>query len=530
MNCYTSRFYSKLLSTPHRNLSLGQILYSEPYECIQKACLVLGVYVSDGDPEGHHFALSNTAKKFNDLIGGKLHNQVSLISPVPRIGEGRIFYGLHPRFVAIAIVGLGDECLGYNPKEQIDERKEAIRTAAGFGVRLLESVSVSKLFIETFNHAESAAEGASMASWMYQELKAVPHRKYIKKLIMYDSCDFLGWKIGLHKAAAQNLARLLQETPGNNLTPSTFAQTTIETLSKYGISVNVRMQNWAKLRNLNAFLAVAKGSCEPPVFLEILYEGCEPNIQPIVLIGKGVTFDSGGLCLQTCKRMRHGRGDMAGAAAVIATFRAIAALQLPLNVRGLIPLCANIPGASAFKPGDTVKAHNGRTILIEDTDCEGLLMHADALSYSREYCPKFVLDVGTLTPDMVGAMSTAACGVWSNNESLYEMMRIASIHTGDRIIRFPLWDHFGHYMRASETADLHNKTSWMTGGGACKTAAFLRAFLPPNVDWIHLDSYNIFRTDGTESTYLRKGMSGRPTRNIIEFLSQFCCKPEGKKT
>ncbi|XP_075210611.1 cytosol aminopeptidase-like [Lycorma delicatula] len=509
-----------------RYLRVGNVLYHHPFGCGERAALILGVHQSEYDATGESFTFTKTAQKFNEKINGKLREQVLIAPPTPKSGEGKVFFGLDQRFVAIAVVGIGDDCIGFSSKEQMDERKEAIRTAAGLGVRMFERVQVQKIYVESFNHAESAAEGASMASWIYQDLKSIHKRRYIKKLDLFDSNDFTGWKIGLHKAAAQNFTRLLQETPGNNLTPSAFAQTAIETLSKYGISVNVRMQNWAKLRNLNAFLAVGKGSCEPPVLLEVLYEGCNPNVAPIVMIGKGVTFNSGGLCIMKPKEMKHARGDMAGAAAIVATLRAIAALQLPINVRGLIPLCVNVPGASSYKPGDIIRAYNGKTILVEDTNCEGLLMHADALSYAGVYCPKFILDIGTLSADMIGAFGNAASGVWTNNDSLYEMMRMASIHTGDRIWRFPLWDHFKHYMHESNVADYINKTPRLIGGGGCKAAAFLSHFVPKNVDWIHLDITNVSTTDGSEFTYLRKGMSGRPTRNLIEFLAQFSCRAE----
>lgn len=484
--------------------------------------LVVGVYCDDADVHGDKMKLTESAQRYNDFIKGKLKSLLKAVLPLPKLGQVRTFYGLDDTFNAVTVVGMGTDCIGYDPVEEIDVQKEVIRTAAGSGSKALQQLSIQRVYVDSFGHAESAAEGSCMGVWMYQKDKSEHNRCHIPKIELFDSSDWIGWQIGQEKAAAQNLARQLMETPANLLTPTVFALSVQEVLAKAGVDVVVRTRKWAKHRRLNTFLAVSSGSCQQPIFLEVSYEGCDPDVAPIILVGKGVTFNAGGLCMKTPTEMKHGRGDMAAAAAVVSAVRAIATLQIPINVRGLIPLCENMPGASAFKPGDIIKSYNGKTILVEDTTSEGLLILADALGYSNTYSPKFILDIGTLTKEIQEVLGSSAAGVFTNSDQLYDVMRIASIHTGDRVVRLPLWNYYTKGVTDSYKSDLVS-VGMSTDGSTCKAAAFLLQFVPEGCDWIHMDTYGISRTHGQTFTYLRRGMSGRPTRTVIEFLSQLSC-------
>uniref|UniRef100_A0A0A9YUC0 Cytosol aminopeptidase n=1 Tax=Lygus hesperus TaxID=30085 RepID=A0A0A9YUC0_LYGHE len=481
--------------------------------------LVLGQYANQTENHGLSTSCTDALLKYDKITNGKISELLKL-SPTPHLGDVRVFYGVEPRFSAVAVVGMGEECVGYNDLEELDEWKEAIRTGAAAGSRALQDLNMRTIFVESFGHAESAAEGSALGVWIYQELKNPAHQKTIPRLELYDSCDYTGWQIGLQKAAAQNLARQLSETPANLLTPIAFAQAAVEVLCKAGVSVEVKVRNWSKIMRMEAFLMSARGSCEPPIFLETSYYGCDPDVSPIVLVGKGTTFDSGGLCLKNCPELKHMRGEMSGAAIVVAVCRAASALQLPINIRGLIPLYENLPGSCAMKPGDIIRARNGKTILIETTD-DGRMALADALVYSGIYNPKFILDIGSLSKEIVNLLGSAATGVFSNNDSLFENMRIAGMHTGDRVWRLPLWDHYTEKVTTQPFADvqdhlLHKHVTGVT----CAAAAFLKQFIP-NVDWIHLDTTGTNISTG--SCYVRKGMSGRPTRTIVEFLAQLAC-------
>jgi aminopeptidase len=469
---------------------------------------------------------TKTAEEFNKKHDGKLTDLLKMSGPVLKKGEVRVFYGLDKRYAAVGVVGLGDECTSFNEDEQMDEWKEAIRQGSARGCRALQELYMRMIHVESMGHAESSAEGAAMGVWMFQELKDSAKQKAIPRLELFGDCDYTGWQIGLQKAAAQNLARQLCEMPANLLTPIAFSQAAVEVLTRAGVNVEVKTRNWTKMLNMNAFNISSGGSCEPAIFLEISYFGCEGDVSPVVLVGKGITFDSGGLALQECSSMKHNRGDMAGAACVVAVCRAVSALQLPINVRGLIPLMENLPGTCGMKPGDIVKATNGKTIQVQYTDYDGRLPMADALAYSAVYNPKFILDVGTLVPEMVETLGTAATGVFSNNDSLYELMRIASIHTGDRVWRMPLWHHFTEKVTGLPSADVSDRKRSL--GRPCTAAAFLKEFIPP-CDWIHMDTFGISRSDGHTIPYLRRGMSGRPTRTIIEFLAQLACSPPSQE-
>lgn len=378
--------------------------------------------------------------------------------------------------------------------------------------------------------------------WIYQQMKDPKLRRPTTALELYDDCDWTGWAIGLEKAAAQNLARRLAATPANIMTPIAFSQTSVEVLCKTGVNVDIKVRDWAEIQGMGGFLAVAKGSCQEPVFMELSYFGTgNTKERPIVLVGKGCTFDSGGICR---KDMRNMWGDVTGAACVVAAIRAAASLQLPVNIRGLIPLAEHMPGCNAMKPGDVVTAYNGKHILIQDTRCEGRLMLADALGYAQTYQPRCLIDVGTLTQGVHSALSTAASGVFTNSERLWSTLNMSSAHTGDRVWRLPLFRHYCKKVSVSSSVDLKalgrygpesgrcrdycgpyaGQAEW--SGETCRAAAFLREFVPCG-EWLHIDNFGVMVSDGvTDPPYLRAGMTGRPTRTIIELLYQLTTNPE----
>lgn len=355
----------------------------------KKVGLIVGIYEY---PEEEKFIgkLTPSGEKYNRQCKNRIKDILRKIYPPPSMGEVRLFYDLDPEFTAVAVVGLGKECLGYDSFEQMDEGKEAIRIAAASGARSLQNIPIQKICVESFGHAESAAEGAALGVWLYQEKRKKENQLRIPQLELYDDCDWTGWQIGLQKAAAQNLARQLMDTPANLMTPTSFAQNAVEVLCKSGVNVEVKVKGWAETQKMNAFLACAKGSCEPPIFLELSYYGASREERPIVLIGKGITYNSGGICLKTRQEQKFMRGDMGGAACVVAATRAVAGLQLPINIRGLIPLCENMPGCAAMRPGDIVRAMNGKTIKVQTTDCAGRLVLADALVYAQSFWPRLV--------------------------------------------------------------------------------------------------------------------------------------------
>lgn len=249
------------------------------------------------------------------------------------------------------------------------------------------------------------------------------HQKKTPTLELYDDQDGEGFQRGLFKAESQNLARRLSDTPANQMTPLHFAQETVNELCPCGIKVQVHDKDWIEQKKFSAFLTVARGSCEPPVVLEISYCGGPNDQKPILFCGKGITFDSGGLCLKKCKHMDVYKADMCGAAAIISAIRAASALSLPLNIEAVIPLCENMPSGMAMKCGDVVMGMNGKSIMITDTDNEGRLALADAMVYGQNmYKPRLVIDVASLTPGVRSALGSAASGVFSNSQTMWSQV------------------------------------------------------------------------------------------------------------
>ncbi|XP_019864648.1 cytosol aminopeptidase-like [Aethina tumida] len=421
-------------------------------------------------------------------------------------GKSFTFWGLDECYKAVTVVGLGKKCVEPDELEIISEEKEAVRAAAAAGIK--------NITVESFGDAESAAEGGILSSWKYQGLKSKKDDLPTVDWFEPSEADLCGFQRGSIKGEAQNLARRLADTPSNLLTPSIFADEAASILTPLGVDVKVYDKKWAEDQKMFSFLSVARGSIEPPKFLEITYKNSDSK--PYVLVGKGVTFDAGGISLKPAANMDHMRADMGGAAAVFGAIQGIARLGVQANIKVLIPLVENMPSGSATKPGDVVMARNGKSICVDNTDAEGRLILADALCYSAEFCPEWVLDIATLTGAMVVCLGNAATGVFTNSNKLYQVLEKAGSETGDRVWRFPLWKHYTKQISENNAYDLNNIGKGK-GGGSCTAAAFLKEFVPEKTNWLHLDIASVMGPDHSVP-YLSKGMTGRPTRTLIEFV------------
>ncbi|XP_003972525.2 cytosol aminopeptidase [Takifugu rubripes] len=478
--------------------------------------LVLGVFEKEGDESSLH--LTEAATRFDQSLSGKLSELLKISGPALKKGKSRVFYGIHKDFPCVAAVGLGKSNASVCGAENCDTSKENIREAVSAGCRLLQDLEVKHVEVDACGDAQSAAEGAILGLFQYDQLKAKKKNKVITQL--YESTDIPRWEKGVLYAEGQNLARLLMEAPANHLTPTIFANTIEEKVASHGETVTVKKRSlaWIEEQKMGAFLSVSRGSEEPPVFLELHYRGAPDSSQaPLVLVGKGITFDSGGISLKPSPSMDAMRADMGGAATVCASVVTAAALKLPINIIGLAPLCENMPSGKATKPGDVVTAKNGKTIQVDNTDAEGRLILADALCYGHTFNPRAIVDVATLTGAVDVALGSAACGVFTNSDWLWEQLHKAGIVTGDRVWRMPLFQHYTRQVTDSQLADLNNIGKYSRSGGACTAAAFLREFVTAP-HWAHLDIAGVM-SNKDEVPYLRKGMSGRPTRTLVEFAA-----------
>uniref|UniRef100_A0A3B1J6V6 Cytosol aminopeptidase n=1 Tax=Astyanax mexicanus TaxID=7994 RepID=A0A3B1J6V6_ASTMX len=481
-----------------------------------KKGLVLGVYEKEKGNNGISF--TEAAASFDRSVSGKLTEMMSISGPSLKKGKSRIFYGLHQDVPSVAVVGLGKKGAGVCGKENWDDCKENIRAAVSAGCRQLQDLEVQQVEVDPCGDGQSAAEGAVLGLFEYDELKSKKKVRVATQL--YGSADTEAWEKGVLYGEGQNLARRLMEAPANHITPTAFAEAIEQKLSPFSdrVVIHKRPQAWIEQEQMGAFLSVSKGSEEPPVFLELHYTGNPDSSQaPLMLVGKGITFDSGGISLKPSSGMDAMRADMGGAATVCSAIVTAAALKLPVNIIGLAPLCENMPSGKANKPGDVVRAKNGKTIQVDNTDAEGRLILADALCYAHSFKPKAIVNAATLTGAMDVALGSAATGVFTNSDWLWEKLHKASVVTGDRVWRMPLFQHYTKQVTECALADLNNIGKYSRSGGACTAAAFLREFVTAD-HWAHLDIAGVM-TNKDEVPYLRKGMSGRPTRTLVEFAT-----------
>ncbi|KAG5848250.1 hypothetical protein ANANG_G00096480 [Anguilla anguilla] len=481
-----------------------------------KKGLVLGVYEKEKDDESLRF--TEAAESFDRSLSGKLRELLSISGPALKKGKSRVFYGVHQDFSGVVVVGLGKHSAEVCGKENWDSCKENIRAAVSVGCRLLQDLELGEVEVDPCGDAQAAAEGAVLGLFQYDEFKQ--KKKTPVKTQLHGSSSTAAWQRGVLYAEGQNLARRLMEAPANHVTPTFFADCIQQELSPFSdkVAVHKRQQSWIEEQKMGAFLSVSKGSEEPPVFLELHYKGSlESGQPPLVLVGKGITFDSGGISLKPSSGMDAMRADMGGAATVCSAVVTAAALKLPINIIGLAPLCENMPSGKANKPGDVVRAKNGKTIQVDNTDAEGRLILADALCYAHSFNPKAIINAATLTGAMDVALGSAATGVFTNSDWLWSRLHKASIVTGDRVWRMPLFQHYTRQVTDCQLADLNNIGKYSRSGGACTAAAFLGEFVTAP-HWAHLDIAGVM-SNKDEVPYLRKGMSGRPTRTLVEFAA-----------
>ncbi len=314
------------------------------------------------------------------------------------------------------------------------------------------------------------------------------------------------------KAIAEgiNLTKLLADLPGNICTPTYLAQQAFELGKKYpSLDISVLEESDMEKLGMGALLSVSRGSRQPAKLITLDYRGGEKNGKPIVLIGKGLTFDAGGISLKQAPGMDEMKYDMCGGATVLGTLLAAAQMQLPLNIIGLIPASENMPDGDANKPGDILTSMSGKTIEVLNTDAEGRLLLCDTLTYAERYNPDVVIDMATLTGACLVALGRVPSGLLGNNDALCNELLAASETANDSLWRLPLWEEYQEQLK-SNFADMAN-----VGGkdaGTITAACFLSQFAE-NFHWAHLDiAGTAWRTGPT------KGATGRPVPLLSQYL------------
>jgi len=306
------------------------------------------------------------------------------------------------------------------------------------------------------------------------------------------------------------LARDLGNQPANVCTP-TYLANTAKALAREHRSIRTRILNEADCRKLRmgSFLSVTAGSEEPARLIVLEYHGAGRGKAPVALVGKGVTFDTGGISLKPPAAMDEMKFDMCGAASVFGTFKAVAELELPVNLVGVVPACENMPSGVATKPGDIVKSMSGQTIEVLNTDAEGRLILCDAITYARRFKPAVVIDIATLTGACVIALGNLLSGLFSNDEGLSDALEAAGKRAEDRAWPMPVGEEYAEGLK-SNFADFANVAG--REGGAVTAACFLAKFTD-GLKWAHLDVAGTAYQAGSQ-----KSATGRPVPLLVDFL------------
>jgi leucyl aminopeptidase len=376
--------------------------------------------------------------------------------------------------------------------------------------------------IDAGEAARAVAEGAVLGAYTFTELKSPPADQPDPvaladlRLVVAEgdaAAAAEGARVGEIVARGANLARNLGNLPGNVATPSYLASVAEEVGGRFGMKVTVLGPAEMEAEGMGALLAVAGGSDEEPRLMVLEHRAGPEGGKPLVLVGKGLTFDAGGISIKPAAGMEDMKFDMCGGAAVLGAMQAIGELGVKANVVGIVPSSENLLGGRAMKPGDILRAASGKTIEVVNTDAEGRLILADALHYAKRFDPAAVIDAATLTGACVVALGHQAAGVMGNDDALVEELRRAGDRTGERCWPLPMYDEYREQIR-SDYADIKN-----SGGrpaGAIAAGWFLREFVD-DFPWAHLDVAGTAYGDG-KLAYLSKGSTGAPTRLFVEWV------------
>ena len=372
--------------------------------------------------------------------------------------------------------------------------------------------------------AGSIAEGAGLALYHFDEYKTrnekddPPSRIGEMTLITASKTRQASVEKAITRAekivSAVCSARDLVSHPGNTVTPTFLADHAKKVARKNKITCKVVGQKEMEKLGMGALLGVSRGSQEPPALIALEYYGTSKKKAPTVIVGKGVTFDTGGISLKPPANMDEMKMDMSGAATTLATLQAVSSLKLPVNLVGIVAAAENMPGGSAIKPGDILKSMAGKTIEVLNTDAEGRLVLADALCYAQRYKPKEVIDLATLTGAVLMTLGHQAAAVVGNNSAMIQRLKTVGEATGERVWELPLWEEFEKSVK-SDIADLKNIASPGVGAGTIIGAAFLKSFAGEQ-PWTHIDIAGT--AWGFDKPYIPKGPSGYGVRLLINYL------------
>ncbi|BBD77622.1 leucyl aminopeptidase [Hydrogenophilus thermoluteolus] len=489
-----------------------------PFEKIAATTLVVPLFTDETDPNRERLD-KVTKGKFGRLwaqeVDRDVVGQIFRYTDLPGLAASRLL-----------VVSLGER--GKFTAQKWAKAAQAVATALangpiGSAAHLLASVDLPqvplaqrlRLLTYWFRQAQyryDATLGENSA-----KAKAPKGADRVEHLIPEAATDALYRAVAEGDAIAEGalLTRQLGDLPANVCTPEYLAETAENLAKAHDLKCHVLDKKEAEKLGMGAFLAVAAGAKRPPKLIVLEYRGSgvkKAERKPIALVGKGITFDTGGICLKPAAQMDEMKYDMCGAATVLGTMKAIALMALPLDVVAVIPATENMPGGTATRPGDVVTTLSGKTVEILNTDAEGRLILCDALTYVQQrYRPSKVVDIATLTGAIIIALGKVATGLMGNDDTLLAELKAAGDEAFDRAWPLPLWDDYQELLK-SRFADIPNISSGRDAG-SITAAAFLSRFIEPGTPWAHLDIAGTAWLSGEQ-----KGATGRPVPLLTHWL------------
>jgi leucyl aminopeptidase len=437
---------------------------------------------------------------------------------------------------ALLLIGLG---------KRSDVTPDRLRQGMGSAAKAVRDAVFSRLCatippiqnISSSDVAQAMAEGVCLGLYQFQKYKTDrPTQRSVESVVLVapngmDAAQMESLRAGVARgmqiAEGVNAVRDLCNAPSNIVTPTRLAEEARAIAAELNLSVSVLERE--EMVGMGALLGVSRGTLEPPKFIVLEYQGAPKSLRPVVLVGKSVTFDSGGISLKPAEEMDRMKYDMTGGAIVLQTIRVAARMNLPLNIVGLLPATDNMPSGSALHPGDVVTTHAGKTVEVINTDAEGRLCLADALSYAARYNPAVLIDLATLTGAASVALGAHAMALFGNDPALIGQVCAASEESGERVWQLPLWEDYFSQIK-SDIADLKNTGG--RGGGAITAALFLKQFVG-STPWVHLDIAGVSWNSEAPRAYIPKGATGVGLRLLVAYLSRvaqngICVEKEGE--
>lgn len=414
----------------------------------------------------------------------------------------------------VLLVGCGAEPLS----------RTSARRAAAIAARQAVKLGTGSLHVYAVNCTDDAIEGmtigAAAGGWEYTELRTpAPEKERRAPLTSVHivagktSGAEAAFRAGVAIAEGQAIAKRLAMMPGNYCTPDTFAEVGREIATRHGMTTTVLGRAEMETEKMGAFLSVAQGTPQEPRLVAIEYRGGATDAPPVVLIGKGICFDTGGISIKPGAEMEWMKFDMCGAAGVMGAMEAIGQLRLPINVVGIIGATTNMPSGTAYKPGDVVRASNGKTIEVVNTDAEGRMVLADLLVFAKRFNPAVALDAATLTGAVVIGLGHHAVGILGPDRNIVDEVLAAGTQAGEPGWPLPMWDEYREQLK-SDVADV--KHTGGRAGGTITAAMFLKEFVD-DFPWVHLDVAGTAYSQ-TDLGWIPKGPTGTPVGTFVEFV------------